>query len=219
MYQPGESGNPNGRKPGTRNRRTQEIIDLLKSRGDKDPLDFLSEVISGNGQYPAELKITASNILAPYLHSKRGTTVAPRFVPEPISIPNFTSVQQAEDFLASISQRAGAGELDLQSALDLSTLVRNWIGVQYDRQELDLKIAATPGLRPDLNIRIEGGLPELPGTDIIMPGINGVTGMEPLNGNILSLEKNPGPVPQLPATDVIDQTTEPTDPKPQAQDT
>ena len=63
-FQPGNIANPEGRPKGSRNRRTQEILDLLKSRGDKDPLDFLSEVISGNGEYPAELKVTASNILA-----------------------------------------------------------------------------------------------------------------------------------------------------------
>ena len=78
---------------GTEERR---ILDLLKSRGDKDPLDFLSEVISGNGEYPAELKVTASNILAPYVHSKRGALVAPRFIGEPVQVPDFQSTDDAE---------------------------------------------------------------------------------------------------------------------------
>lgn len=52
-FKAGEVANPNGRPPGSRNKRTQELLDLLQSRGDKDPLDFLSEVISGNGEYPA----------------------------------------------------------------------------------------------------------------------------------------------------------------------
>jgi hypothetical protein len=37
---------------GPRNKRTQEILDLLHSRGDKDPLDALSDIITKN-QDPA----------------------------------------------------------------------------------------------------------------------------------------------------------------------
>ena len=38
----GHSGNPEGRPKGSRNKRTQEILDLIQGRGDKDPLDALS---------------------------------------------------------------------------------------------------------------------------------------------------------------------------------
>ena len=42
-------------------------------------------------------------------------------------------------FLAMLSQRAGAGELELQSALDVSTLVKNWILSKQSSEELELK--------------------------------------------------------------------------------
>jgi hypothetical protein len=93
-YQPGQSGNPNGRKPGTRNKRTQEIFDLLETRGDKDPIDFLSDYIR-NGKDEA-LRIQAASIVAPYKHSKCGSTVPLRYIPEPLDIPRATSIQRQQ---------------------------------------------------------------------------------------------------------------------------
>ena len=118
LFQPGQSGNPNGRPVGSRNKRTQEILDLIQERGDKDPLDALSEIVSTNKD--AALVAQASNMLAPYLHSKRSTVPAPRFVPEPITVPNFASIEEAENYLASLPIMLGKGELDSQTALELS---------------------------------------------------------------------------------------------------
>jgi hypothetical protein len=183
-FQPGNVSNPNGRPKGSRNRRTQEILDLLQGRGDKDPLDYLSEVITTENNYPAELKVQASNILAPYLHSKRGTAPAPRFIDTPVVVPQFQTVQEAEAYLASLPGLLGRGELDSQSALELSTLTKNWLDSIYSRQELDLKLAAQGG-GGEQTIRIEGGMPSLPGTEIIMPGsepvrVNGMTAHGPV---------------------------------------
>ena len=92
----------------------------------------------------------------------------PRFLDTPINVPEFTSIDQAENFLADLPQRVGRGELDFQSGLDLSTLTRNWLSARHEREELQLKIEHQGGPR-DQTIRLEGGLPALPGTDIIMP--------------------------------------------------
>lgn len=70
-FQPGAVSNPAGRPKGARNKRTQEILDLIQARGDTDPLDALSNIITTNKD-PA-IVAQASNILAPYVHSKRGT--------------------------------------------------------------------------------------------------------------------------------------------------
>lgn len=88
----------------------------------------------------------------------------------------------------------GQGQIDSQSALELSTLTRAWINARHEREELQLKIQDHGG-PSNQTIRIEGGLPNLPGTDIIMPEINGVE----LNGKTLDLEKNSGAT--LPAPD------------------
>jgi hypothetical protein len=161
---PGQTNNPAGRPPGRVNRRTQELLDLIHERGDTDPLDALSKIVTAN-QDPS-IVAQAANILAPYVHSKRGTLPAPRFVDEPITVPDFQSIDQAEDFLAFIAQRAGKGELELQSANDISNLVRNWIEAKLAHTNTDLKVQAQNS--GDATVRIEGGLPQLPGTNINM---------------------------------------------------
>jgi hypothetical protein len=60
--------------------------------------------------------------------------------------------------------------LDFQSALDLSTLTRNWINALNDRMELEFKL--TNDIHAEHTIMIQGGLPQLPGSNITMP-ING----------------------------------------------
>ena len=55
-----------------------------------------------------------------------------------------------------------AGELDFQSGLGLSSIVKAWIDSQYQRKELQFKI--NPPEERDQVIKIEGGLPALPGT-------------------------------------------------------
>jgi len=62
----------------------------------------------------------------------------------------------------------GRGEIDSQTALELSQLVRNWILSVHARSELELKKITVDG-PGDQVIRIEGGLPALPGTNTIMP--------------------------------------------------
>jgi hypothetical protein len=161
---PGQTNNPNGRPIGARNRRTEQIWKILEARGDTDPLDYLSNIVT-NGR-DENLRITAANYILPFKHSKRGPTPAPRYVEDAIQVPEFVSVREAEDFLADISRRAGAGELELQSALDISTLVKNWILSVTARNEFDLKLQAQGG-GPDQTIHITGGLSQLPGTSII----------------------------------------------------
>ena len=61
----------------------------------------------------------------------------------------------------------GKGEIDSQTALELSTLTKNWLDAVYAHQEYDLKLQAQGG-GSDTTIRINGGLPPLPGTAVIM---------------------------------------------------
>ena len=50
--------------------------------------------------------------------------------------------------------------------MELSTLTKNWLDAIYARQDYELKLAAQGG-GGDTTIRIEGGLPQLPGTNVI----------------------------------------------------
>jgi hypothetical protein len=97
-FQSGEAwnGNANSRTKGSRNKRTQEILDLIQGRGDKDPLDALSEIITTNQD--AAIVAQASNILAPYLHSKRSVAApAPRYIDSPVQVPEFSSIDRGRE--------------------------------------------------------------------------------------------------------------------------
>jgi hypothetical protein len=177
MFQAGVSGNPNGRPVGTRNKKTERIFRELEKRGDKDPADFLSSIVTNEGE-PKDLRVRAPDMLLPYKYGKMGTIPPPRFVEEPIEVPDFQTVEEAEDFLADIAKRAGAGELELQSATDVSNLVRNWLLSKHARTGLDLKVAAS-GANGDSIIHIVGGLPTLPGCEkMIMPDLGAKNGHE-----------------------------------------
>ena len=121
-------------------------------------------------------------------------------------IPEFTHVSDAENFLAKIALLVARGHLDIQSAQELSGLVNLWIQTQYAKDELQFKI--NPPETRDTTIRISGGLPELPGTNVTMPVLDGkpVTNghaLEPPASVVPAIEPSPkshdpGPPPQDP---------------------
>jgi hypothetical protein len=115
------------------------------------------------------LRIEAANYILPFKHAKRAPVPAPRFIEEPTTVPEFHSIQQAEDYLASIPVMLGRGELDSPTALELSQLTKNWLDAIYAHQEYDLKLEAQ-GEGAEQTIRIVGGLEPLPGTNIIGMG-------------------------------------------------
>src|SRR6516164_6932318 len=162
----GQIGNPNGRPLGSRNKRTKEVIQQIIESNNKDPLITLSEISSNDPD--SAIRATAANMLAPYMHSKMQSTPAPRFVEELVVVPDFTTIESAEDYLKTIPVLLGRGEIDSQTALELSTLVRNWILSIHARSELELKKISIDG-PGEQTIHITGGLPPLPGTNVTMP--------------------------------------------------
>src|SRR5262245_42807581 len=168
-WAPGQSGNPHG-YAGPRERRRKEVFDIIKNLGHKDALETLS-YLQHNEQIDPGLRIAAASALAPYCHPKMQATPTPRFVDLQIDIPEFTHVSDAENFLAKIALLVARGQLDIQSAQELSALVKTWIDTQYAKDELQFKI--NPPEQRDTTIHITGGLPELPGTNITMPVLDG----------------------------------------------
>jgi hypothetical protein len=107
----GVGGNPNGRPVGARNKRTKEIIQQIIDAGHKDPLVTLSEI---SATHPDDnLRATAANMLAPYMHSKMQSAPAPRFLDQIEEIPKFTTVQEAEDYLAELTSSGWPRSLGL----------------------------------------------------------------------------------------------------------
>jgi hypothetical protein len=170
-FQPGHTLSP-GRRPGSRNKRTAEIFNRLESRGDLDPADLLSSIVTNNEE-PKELRIQAAGLLMPYKYSKCGTAPVLVYVDVPFEVPEFTHPSDAENFLAKIAALTARGELDLQTALELSSLAKAWLDAQYAKEELAIKQFNAGSTEHEQVIRVEGGLPALPGTNITMPVLDG----------------------------------------------
>jgi hypothetical protein len=108
------------------------------------------------------------------------------------------------EFMASLpngssAQLVAAGRVDIESGEVASARLLDWIHSKRAGQDLEIKQINAGQSNGDTTIRIVGGLPAIPGTDIIMPGdpadpslVNGPTleyapgesvPMEPLNGH------------------------------------
>jgi hypothetical protein len=94
------------------------------------------------------------------------------FFTNKISIPNPhpTTVAQVRANIDYLTQLKSTGKIDLEWADSFIADQR----ILHDSLVDEAKLLAANGDTGDLTIRIEGGLPTLPGTDITMPLINGV---------------------------------------------
>jgi len=190
-FQPGHTLSP-GRRPGSRNRRTAEIFHRLETRGDIDPADLLSSIVT-NPQEQQELRIQAAGLLMPYKYGKHGSIPPLRYIDEPINLPEPTTIEQANRNISFISNLKAQGLIDLDFAnsliADNTTIANNLIA------EEELKFKISPPETRDTTITVVGGLPALPGTNITMPVLDGhpVT-----NGHALA-----APVPQIESNDSV----------------
>jgi hypothetical protein len=172
VWQPGQSGYPAGNNGhSTRRKGTREAFEAIKNAGYIDPLVNLAKI-----QHESEnegIRASAAASLLGYCHPKLQSIPVPRYIEHPIDVPEFTSVEIAEQFPAKITALLASGQLDLDFADSLTKTTVGWIQSQYAKQGIDLKAQAQGASDANTVIRIEGGLPSLPGTNITMPEING----------------------------------------------
>jgi hypothetical protein len=180
-WQPGEVTNPDGRPRGSRNRRNSELWYRLEQRGDKDPADFLSELVT-NTDEPKELRIQAATALLPYKYAKATAPAPVVFIEQTLNISRPTTIQQARENILYISELKAKGQIDMAWGDSLIADQR----VVLDSLIDETKLLAATGGSPEQTIYIEGGMPPLPGTNIVMPPtrMNGKDAIEP--------EPNPG---------------------------
>jgi hypothetical protein len=161
-----------GRQPGSQNRSSYELRERLKKKGDKDPAEFLSEIVS-NENDSKELRVAASNVLMPYLYNKLAPIAPPPtliLLEEQVVVPHPrpTTLAEVRENIAYLSQLKSGGRIDRMWAESLI----------FDQRALndslvdEAKLLAAGEANADQVIRIEGGLPELPGTSIIMPDLS-----------------------------------------------
>jgi hypothetical protein len=167
LFKPGNQFST-GRPAGARNKGTYELRERLKERGDIDPAEFLSNLISSSDA-STECKIQASGQLLPYYHSKLGATPVPPppvYLEEAIHLPRPTTVRLAYENIALLTEYKSTGKIDVATA---NSLIEDQKVILYALID-EAKLLAQSGQGPEPLIRIEGGLPRLLGTDIIMPG-------------------------------------------------
>jgi hypothetical protein len=189
VFQPGQSGNPGGYS-GPRGKARREVLERIQGLGHMDALETLSTIQNNPNEDP-QIRVAAASSLAPYMHPKLHAIPVPRFIDLQLDVPEFTHVSDAENFLAKIALLCARGHLDIQSAQELSGLVKLWIDSQYAKEELAFKVS--PPETRDSTIRIEGGLPALPGTSITMPVLNG----HAVSEQLLAAPKDVVPPPQI----------------------
>jgi hypothetical protein len=158
---PGVSGNPAGRKPGSKNklkRDFHEAYEEAKRRGYTHPFLAMMEIANDMTQ-PVERRDGMLREAASYVCPKPRQTVAIER-----DVPVFTSEQQAEAFLAEF---IAAIAPDLEPT-ELANMTRQFILSKREGKELELK--ANPPASQPVHVVIEGGLPVPPGYEnVIMP--------------------------------------------------
>jgi hypothetical protein len=170
-WEPGKSGNPNGYK-GPRDRARREVFERIHGLQHLDALETLSTIQNDSNTDPS-IRVAAASALAPYCHPKMQSTPTPRFIDTPIDVTNFDRLSDAESFLARLPVLVARGELDFQSAQELCAMTNLWMQTQYAREELAIKQFNAGTTEHEQVIRVTGGLPPLPGTNITMPVLNG----------------------------------------------
>ena len=175
-FEPGQSGNPQGYKARNRRRGNAEIFNEIKNRGYLDPLLTLAKI---QHESPNEgIRASAAASLAPYTHPKLQSLPVPRYITTPFEVPEFQTITDASTFLAKIPVLVARGELDIDFGKELSAMASNWIEAKKASEfEERLTIieqtitSNTSGINHD-RMAVVGGLPTLPGTNIVMPGSN-----------------------------------------------
>jgi hypothetical protein len=183
-WKKGVSGNPNGRprKHGD-SRKTLErlheglwalaefVAQTTEGEDSRNSVQILLD-FARNEKTPTHLRIAAAAAAAPYEFIKKQDV----YVKVPIDVPDFHSLEQAEDFLLNLAKQVAAGELDFKSTEIVADRVQRWINSKRYGMEIEIKRLNTDSGAGDQRIVITGGLPTMPGLEgVLMPQLNGHT--------------------------------------------
>jgi hypothetical protein len=135
-----------------------------------DPAEFCSSIVSDTNE-SKELRLAAANYLLPYLYSKRGAVTPPNYLDAEVKPPHPSpvTITQSNENILYLTGLKASGQIDL---LWGDNLIADQCRVR-DGLIDDQKLIAAGRDYGDQHILITGGLPELPGTEVIMPQING----------------------------------------------
>jgi hypothetical protein len=194
VWKAGESGNPKGRKRGSKNARTREVIE--KINGQTDSLVLLAEV-AGSSEAPLAIRVQSAIGLARYQHAP-----APRLLRKKIDLPEPTTIAEATANIGRIATLVAQRKLGADEGNDLTAILGKWIEAKVSAEleeriiVIEVALAKLGNFNP--GIAVQGGLPDLPlGSDdgrLLMPA------------KLLSTRPQPSDKPPL---DVSPSTDEP----------
>ena len=183
-----KAGHEGHRPVGALNRASQENRDYYKNKNYKNLIEYWGEIVS-NDKLPHEQRLQAARDCAPYLYNKLGAKPAP---PDPVYIahevhlpcPEPKSIEQVNANIWYLHQLKLTGQIDQAWSDNLINDQRILGNNIIDHDKL-IAAQGDPNAQPV--IRIEGGMPPLPGTDVIMPQLNGThlelsANKDPING-------------------------------------
>jgi hypothetical protein len=172
-FKPGNCANPRGRAAGSRDKYPCSVWQMLDKRGDRDPIDVLSEFVSSTVVDPA-LRLQAAGMLASYKHGKRP---AYRYIEDVVNLPAPQTLEEARQYLARLSYLVAAGRLDVDGAAAVKDLLQAFIdatvGSDVDQRlrEVEEQLRAQAAHGSGVTVVVRSDLPRMPGTEnLIYPG-------------------------------------------------
>jgi hypothetical protein len=165
--------NTRGRPKGSRDRVPRNVWELLRSRGDRDPLDVLSEFASSQLVEP-NLRIQAAVALAGYYHGKRPPL---RWVEGITGLKAPATLEEARQYLARLAYLVAEGRIDIDGAAaireHLQAFCDSVIGSEVDQRLRALEEMAREQAAHGYGatVTVLQGMPVMPGCeDVLMPG-------------------------------------------------
>jgi hypothetical protein len=161
-FQKGQSGNPAGRRPMKQILRFLPATKAAKIKG----LDLVASVADYKGA-PLQMRLTAATVLAQYQELRPAERIG-----RDLGLPEPTNIETAAQNIAKLGAEAAADRLSADIASKLISHQEAYIearAVASAEARLDALEAALERYSPQGEVEIVGGLPPLPGVEIIMP--------------------------------------------------
>jgi len=138
--------------------------------------DHFQFTLDKDSPYPEAVQLllffAKAEKLAPALRIAAATAASKhevQYAHTPVEIPEFADIAHAESFQLDIVRREHTRQIDSKTAANIIARVQTWIHNKRADDELTIKRLNLPDTGP-VSIRVEGGLPVLPGTEnLIMP--------------------------------------------------
>lgn len=125
LFEPGQSGNPNGRPPGSRNKVTVAIEQLLED--DAENIAAKAIELAKNGD-PALMRVVLNRLSPP----RKDRHIA-------YTLPPIESVADGLVALGAIADAVAAGELTPSEAKHLSDFIGNYVKA-FEVMELEVRL-------------------------------------------------------------------------------